>query len=721
MTYMQFTRLTSAILFLTLLPVAPLTAQQTAPGTVKISVDEVLLDLVVRDKKGKPITDLKPDEITVSDNGTKQTITSFRLVRGSEAISATGGATKLDPVRQIRLVTLAFENLGQIEQRKLARTAALDLIKQTDTPNTFFAVVILSGRLLALQQFTSDKKALEEAVNRATGGLSTTRLISESDRITNELQQVLGPQPGGNQSTAAASAATATSSPAGGAATGGFAEAAQQRMLSDIMLSVLRNEQGSAGNDTRMTLSALKSLITGMQALPGRKSIIYFTPGMYVPSELDVPFNNLVSLANRANTTFYMVDPRGVMVGTQNAGSASALSGAAMSAAATATRISGAVSREEALALDHAEGSARNNTSLKMRELADSTGGFLIGDSNDLRQPLQHISEEIASYYELSYNPGIQTYDGGFRKLSVAVSRKDAVIHSRNGYFALPPEARAMGLQTFELPLLQFLSQGEASEAVPFNGGAVLLRPGADRSSVSLLVEVPLHSLQSTEDVVKKTRNVHCSLAALVKDSSGQVVEKMTRDRSFQVTADQYKLGNFVEKNQISLPAGTYSLEVAVMDRESGKIGMKKSSFVVTSKINGVAISTMTPVRSYTPNTKDLSKDEPFQFQGGSITPTLDTRVIRGANNAVRLFFTVYADAAIGGKPELTIEFIQGGKTLVKTPLELPKADAEGRIPYVMTIPAQSIPPGVYQLRATATQGPTKAEARSVVRIEDAQ
>ena len=56
-------------------------------STAKANVDEVLLDLVVRDKKGKPVTDLKPEEIAITDNGVKQSILSFRLVRGSEAVA----------------------------------------------------------------------------------------------------------------------------------------------------------------------------------------------------------------------------------------------------------------------------------------------------------------------------------------------------------------------------------------------------------------------------------------------------------------------------------------------------------------------------------------------------------------------------------------------------------------------------------------------------------
>ena len=125
---------------------------------------------------------------------------------------------------------------------------------------------------------------------------------------------------------------------------------------------------------------------------------------------------------------------------------------------------------------------------------------------------------------------------------------------------------------------------------------------------------------------------MHCSLAALVKDAAGEVVQKLTRDRGFQVTPEQLKLGNFLDKMTVTLAAGKYTLESAVMDRESGKIGTGRSEFTVPAKAGGVAISSLTPMRSYTPNVKGLDPNDAFQFQGGSVTPTMDLTVKKGPN-----------------------------------------------------------------------------------------
>ena len=696
-------------------------AQQAPPAipSIKTNVDEVVLDIVVRDKKGKPVTDLEPGDLTITDNGVKQKATSFRLVRGAEAVNEKGSATTLDPLRQLRLVTLAFDSLASPEQRKLARSAALDLIKTTQTPNVFYSVVLINTRLLVLQKFTSDAGALANAVERATGGLGPGALLSESDAIQSELKRNLGGRTvnGADQDSnliASATQAAATASPGTGPPS---ADAIVQAKLASVMLDMLRLDAGVAAQGTRMTLSALESLVLGLRSMPGRKSILYFTSGLYVTPELDVPFRNIMSNANRGNVTFYSVDTRGVMIAGQNAASMSQLNGAAAGSRG-ATKLSGPVTKEEVMASDNAEVSARANVQLAIRDLAESTGGFLIGDSNDLRAPLRRVSEEIASYYEVTFDPAIKTYDGSFRKLTVSSTRKDMVIHARNGYFALAPEARLAGLQPFELPLLKALSDGAVSTDVGFRSGALLWQPSEESTALSVVIEVPLHGVQALADAEKKTMNVHFSVGALIKDDKGEVVQKLTRDRSLQVTPEQLKSGNFIEKMPVSLPAGKYVLESAVLDRESGKVGLQRSEFAVASKSKGVAISSLVSVRSYAPNAKGIDPGEPLQFQGGVITPTLNTGVSRAPQSALRLFFVVYQDAANSAKPTVEIELLQNGKSLQKVPLELPAADRTGHIPYVMTIPAAAIPPGTYEIRAKAKQGDTATETATTVTIE---
>jgi VWFA-related protein len=702
-------------------PAAPAGASQTP--VVKTTVDEVVLDFIARDKKGKPVTDLKPEDLAVSDNGAKQQPASFRLVQGAEAISQGGTTTKLDPLRQLRLVTLAFEAMSDPAQRKTARAGAIDLVKGEQGGNVFYSVVVIDTRLLVLQPFTSDKDALTKAINDATSGYSAQKLLPESDRIKSDLRRYLAGQTfnGADQpnTTLAAANQVVGQAPPGGTGAGG----AMQAKLVSVMLDMLRMDAVIASQDARLSLNSLESLVRGLQSMPGRKSVLYFSTGMTLTPELDAIFRNLTSMANRANVTFYSVDTRGVMTFAQNAGATDQLAGANAAAAAAgggiAKRNDSGVSTDEVKASDNAETSSRANVQLPIRNLAEATGGFLLGESNDLRTSLRHVNEEIASYYELTYNPHIDNYDGSFHKLKLESDRKNLVLQARNGYFALPPEARAAGLATFELPLLKAISDAQVSHDVEFRAGAFLEQPRSDGTDLSVLVEVPLHGLQGKPDAAQKGFDVHFSLAALVKDHNGEVAgPKLTRDRSVHVTADQLKMGNFVEKMALNLPPGKYSLETAVMDRESGKMGIERSGFTVGPKGKGVGISSLASVRSYTPNVKGLDPNEPFQFQGGSITPTLNNSVPRVQNSNLRLFFVVYQDPSISAKPTVEIEFLLDGKSLTKVPMQLPGADAQGRIPYVMTIPAAAIPPGVYQVRAAAKQGDTESVTQTDVKIE---
>ncbi|MBS1857430.1 MAG: VWA domain-containing protein [Acidobacteria bacterium] len=691
----------------------PAPAQQSAMPTVKTTVGEVLLDLIVRDKKGKPVTDLKPADLTILDNGDKQTLTSFRLVSGAEALTPGGARTRLDPLRQIRLVTLAFEAMTEPDQRRLARNAAIDLIKGDQGTNVFYAVVVINNQLFVLQQFTNDRAALTKAIERATGGITSAGFTSESDAIQAELKRNLGGQNGADMPGNLLSAASQT---AGQAVTNG--SQALQAKLAQVMLDMLRLDASVQAQGTRLTISALRSLVDGQQSIPGRKSVIYFTWGMYLTPELDVPFHNLMSTANSDNVTFYSVDTRGVMTATQTSAGTSQLNSAARASATTMTQTSGPVTREQVMASDNAEVSARANVQEPLRDLADSTGGFLIGDSNDLRIPLRHVNEEIASYYEVTFNPGIQNYDGSFRKITVNANRKDLVIHARSGYFALPPEARGSGLLPYEVPLLKTLSDGKASTDVQFQTGAVLLQPSAAGTGVAVLLELPLHALQPAPSKAAGMSDVHCSLLVLVKDAKGEVVRKLSRDRSFQVGPEQLKLGHFLDKMFVTLPPGAYTLEGAVLDQANGRIGTRHAAFTVPAPAGGVGISSLIPMRSYTPNAKALDPDDPFQFQGGGVTPTLDLTVQKAPNSVLRLFFTVYRDPSVAAAPAVEIEFLQGGKSLTKVPMQLPAADAKGRIPYLMTIPASSIPAGNYEIRAIARQGSTSATSATAIQIE---
>jgi hypothetical protein len=370
-------------------------------------------------------------------------------------------------------------------------------------------------------------------------------------------------------------------------------------------------------------------------------------------------------------------------------------------------------------ASDDAEMSMRANSQTELRNLADGTGGFLVADSNDLRVPLRKINEEIGSYYEVSYNPGIANYDGSFRRIKVEIGKKDLIAQARNGYFALPMELRKTGMMPFEPPLLSALNAPALPHDIPFHSRLVRFQPGAQGVATGVVIEVPVAGLEFKEDGAKHF-NARLSLVALVKDASGTVVQKFTRDLPIQSTPENLaaiKMGNFVYKDSLTLAPGKYTLESAVMDRESGKIGAQREPFELAAP-GAVSISGISLVRSYAPGAKDLDPSDAFVFQGGRVTPTLTNVVQAAKGSTLSMFFVVYPEAGNAAKPMVELEYIKDGKVVGKGGLELPAADKQGRIPYIMSSSAESMPPGEYVIQATVKQGASTAQEKTSFKVE---
>src|ERR1700758_3944347 len=82
-------------------------SDQAPSSTIRSSAQEVVLDMVFRDKKGKTVRDIRPEEIHVSEEGVEQKVTSFQLLEGNTVRSlgltkssiAETGPTPLDPTR----------------------------------------------------------------------------------------------------------------------------------------------------------------------------------------------------------------------------------------------------------------------------------------------------------------------------------------------------------------------------------------------------------------------------------------------------------------------------------------------------------------------------------------------------------------------------------------------------------------------------------------------
>jgi len=168
--------------------------QNLAQGyTLKVTSNEVLVDVRVTDRKGEPVTDLKQSDFRVYEDGVLQKINSFELENiqklaqeaggnGKPAEINLGALPKTMPqdtykrlVQNHRLIVLFFDLTSmQIPDLLRALEAAQNFLRSEMTPADLVAVVTYSSELRVVQDFTNDRDALTKAIKSIQIGQSST-------------------------------------------------------------------------------------------------------------------------------------------------------------------------------------------------------------------------------------------------------------------------------------------------------------------------------------------------------------------------------------------------------------------------------------------------------------------------------------------------------------------------------------------------------------------
>jgi len=623
---------------------------------------------------------------------------------------------------RVNVVALVFDQLS-VDGRSLARDAARTFVEAQPDADGYVAVFRIDGRLKMACNFTRDKEALLAALEKATLG-SSPAFASGVKAMSGDVAS--SPNYGDPRQTGydprELRPAHFDGDPEAGTPMDGPGPVSAERGIANAELDILRTaedvERTQRGN---WSLDGLLSVVHGLRNLPGRKTLVHFSEGLQVPPWLEDPFRGLSSEANRGGVSIYAVDVRGL-------GSRSHLDDAKEMLdqavrVSESQRLSGGawqgVTREQAREFDTVEATLRIDAHGTLEDLARSTGGFLIGDNNDLGRKLRTLGEDIHHYYEVAYAPSDGRNDGRFHRLAVKVRRAGAQVQSRQGYFAVPHQL-GQPVFAYEGPLLDALAERRPPRA--FEHQAAVFRFEADEVLVrhALVAAVPLANVRFNRDEAKGHYLGRVSVLALVKDARGDIVEKLGEDYLIQgsladLPATRQRRVSFVRG--LTLPAGRYSVETAVRDGVGERTSCGRLEVRVEPRAPGVRLSSLVAVAGAAPGVAAADQDF-FRLGEVSLVPGLDAEgsAVR-AGDGLALYFVVYGRPGAAGPPRAELEIGSGGRTVRRGAVPLPAADASGRIPHLARVNLESLAPGDYTLQLRVAQDGSTASERTSFRI----
>jgi VWFA-related protein len=699
---------------------AALAAEPQPPGRLEPApvfpsgTQAVVLDVVARDKKGRTVSDLRPEEIEVLEEGEPKRVIGFRFVERTPspaptAESAPAPPTAAEAPRHPTLVTLVFDSLGQ-EGRAFARNAALELVRADERPDLLFSVFFVGNRLQLLQQFTADRAALAAAVDRACSVLDPRGVVpgpEATERVTAAASATA------DRAQAAGDAAMGGGPEAGAAAGQAAADAAMASMELRAVEMARNLERSQRGN---ASLFGLFALARQQQRLAGRKAIVYFSEGLEVPNQLEPLYRSVVSEANRANLSVYSVDARGLFTTSDNAAARRDLLKAMETVRRQVQSRGGrAVTREDILAGEVAEDAITLNAQGMLGALSESTGGRLVANSNDVRTGLGQALADMAGYYEVTYDPQLTAFDGSFRRVSVKVKRAGVSVQSREGYFALPPGEGSVDFP-WELPLLNALKSSPVPRDFEVHANAYRFGPERGEIRHTLVAEIPLAGLSF--EGRGGTRKARFSVLAVVRDAQGAVREHFSQDSPVEVAAkdlEALRRGNAVFTRTFVVPPGRYSVELVVLDQGAKRTSVRKSVLVVAPPRPGLALSSLAMVKRTEPVPEGaVESPDPLRNGSNRIVPFVTEPTFR-AGETISLFLVAYPGGT--GTTSLELEFSRDGAVVGRSSVELPPVDSMGRIPYVASVPTHSLAPGRYEVSAAARRGESAVRERTFFTI----
>jgi VWFA-related protein len=417
-----------------------------------VDVQQVLVPLVVTDRKGHHVSGLRVGDFQVFEDGVRQEIAAFSSDKAGSvddmaALSKT--AKPSTPSGPRHTFVICIDTL-HVSPANAARTRqALENLFETERPAGAQYVLIGIGRQMqVLQAATTNPleilvKIRSAAWQNAMGGMDASALAVQVQNVRRRVDEfckrcACGAGPGQRNCDSEVDTLKQT------------VDAEAERWIAAL--------NGLAGQ--------FKSVVEELAKLPTGRTLILVSDGFnldakrefyaaaagYMPerpqfkledSSSSEPLRDALKIASERNVTIYTVDSRGF-------GAAPSASGGSMDATSSGmgrgastdmlgtnrtSRASGGVGPVQSAA--NAPGNPlRVEESASMKEAAQATGGVYFHDGADMLKQLRSAVADGREYYVLAYVPKNGAHDGKFRTITVETADKKLSIRAKAGYWA---------------------------------------------------------------------------------------------------------------------------------------------------------------------------------------------------------------------------------------------------------------------------------------------
>jgi VWFA-related protein len=673
---------------------------------VRITTNLVQVDVVVN-RDGKQVTDLKPEDFELFEDGRPQQITNFSYISNVPGTASSNASPapkdKTAPIVPAavhsndtrRTVAFVVDDLGMSNESVVqARRQLRKFVDEQLQPNDLVAIIRTGGDIGALQQFTNDKRLLYSAIEHLKWNHCSRTGVN-----------VFRP-------TLAFPLGAFAAEPCGG-----------QTMMG--------------------TLEALRFVVRGMGTLPGRKAMVVMSD--YIPfaeqdpgpnaslsgnqklgnqtgggsgtggEAIPVGFENtnsyegflrrIAELAIRSSVVIYAADTRGLQYTGPTAADYSPWDRNTLMHQA-----SNVISTRNTILWSGREGSDL---------MARQTGGFLVRNSNDFG--IERVMDDQRGYYLLGYRPSDQTFNRHFHQIKARVKQKGLTLRTRAGFYGVTEdEARPPELASGDQMRLALMS--------PFGGSDINLRLTtffANEPAGSLLrsfIYLDASDLTFT-DKPDGTHEATFDLSTAVFGDNGKVMSRQDRSATLRLNREAYERAQR-EGLVYSFDApvkkyGAFQFRVAVRDQTSARIGaagqfvevpdLRKDKLV----LSGIVIHGEENLQA------QPSSIEPAKAREGDISGGPAVRQFHQGANLIAVY-AVYNALVNKSAPliQLTAQtrFFRDGKLIFTgdpTPLNVPgQTDLQRLIGDSRLQVGPDLPPGDYVLQIIVEDHPGKDKTR---------